>query len=261
MRRLAEVVSIFIISRAKLEMEFRVNFWLEAINALLALAAGVVVLYAFFTQSSSIGGWSFNQALILLGVFMVAENFIEGVLYANLNRIPELVRSGSLDLVLVRPIDSQILLSVHSTNLWSFLTGVLGIGVIVYGAVASGSLSLLKLLGFSLAMLAGLVILYSVWLMLVTTAFWLIKVDNVGELFQAFFTAGRFPLGVYPQWLRVTLIAVVPVALIVTIPAGVLGGALPLVMVLANMTVAALLLALSRWLWQRGLRRYGSASS
>ena len=81
-------------------------------------------------------------------------------------------------------------------------------------------------------------------------------------IFRSMYQAGRWPVGIYPGWLRVTLTAIVPVAFAVTVPAEALAGRLTA----ANLALAcAVALAswrfVSRWFWQRGLRRYSGASA
>jgi ABC-2 type transport system permease protein len=108
---------------------------------------------------------------------------------------------------------------------------------------------------------AGAVIIYSFWLILATLAFWFVRVENVLVIFQSLYEAGRWPLSLYPGWLRYGLTFVVPVAFAVTVPAEALTGRLSGGNVLIAFGLAAALLAVSRVFWRMGLKRYSGASA
>ena len=133
---------------------------------------------------------------------------------------------------------------------------VILVGMARQGTLTPGHVGLLVLM-----LAAAIGTLYAVWFALTTTAFWFVKVDNVSELFTAFFAAGRFPVSAYPGWVRALLTFVVPVAFLTTVPAEAAAGRLTWAWGLGAVGVAALLLALSQALWRYALANYTSASS
>lgn len=98
-------------------------------------------------------------------------------------------------------------------------------------------------------------------LLLATCAFWIIRVDNFLNIFATLYNAGRWPVSIYPDAVRVVLTAVVPVAFAVTVPAEVLTGRASWPAVAGAIAVAAGLFALARRFWHAGLRRYAGASA
>ena len=68
--------------------------------------------------------------------------------------------------------------------------------------------------------------MYSFWMILATSAFWLVRVENILMIFQSMYEAGRWPVSIYPAWLRFALTFIVPVAFAVTVPAQALTGRL-----------------------------------
>jgi ABC-2 type transport system permease protein len=116
-------------------------------------------------------------------------------------------------------------------------------------------------LTFGATLLAGGAIVYSFWLMLATLSFWFVRVDNILVIFQSMYEAGRWPIGIYPPWLRVSLTFIVPVAFATSVPAEALVGRLTLPTLLGVVGLAALMLAVSRWFWGIGVRRYSGASA
>ncbi len=107
----------------------------------------------------------------------------------------------------------------------------------------------------------GKLILYSIWLMMATSAFWFVRIDDISELFSAIYETGRFPVSVYPSWMRGALTFVVPIAFITTFPAAaVLGRAKPLLLALAFLLAAGFFWGCVCF-WRFAVRRYSSASS
>jgi ABC-2 type transport system permease protein len=97
--------------------------------------------------------------------------------------------------------------------------------------------------------------------MLATAGFWLVRMDEVQELFEGLYRAGQYPVGIYPGWLRYGLTFLVPLAFAVTVPAEAITSRLTWGTVLLAVVVAVVLVVVSRWLWHRGLTRYSGASS
>jgi ABC-2 type transport system permease protein len=114
---------------------------------------------------------------------------------------------------------------------------------------------------FAAALIAGGAIVYSFWMILATSAFWLVRVENILVIFQSMYEAGRWPVSIYPGWLRFGLTFVVPVAFAVTVPAQAITGRLTLRTLAGAITLAAGLFILARLFWRRGIKRYASASS
>lgn len=261
MRRYLRLWRIFFTHSLIQDLEYRLNWWMNAFNTLLALGSSALVLTVVFTQRDEIGGWTFDQALTLLGVYLLIEGITVVFLVPNLNRVPQYVRKGELDFLLLKPIAARFIVSTRYASVWwvpqlGFALAVIGVGMARQGTLTLGHLAL-----FGAMLLAAIAILYAVWFALTTTAFWFVKVDNVSELFSAFFAAGRFPVSAYPGWVRVLLTFVVPVAFLTTVPAEAAAGTLTWGWALGALFVAALLLALSQALWRHALASYTSASS
>ena len=99
-------------------------------------------------------------------------------------------------------------------------------------------------------------------MILATSAFWLVRVENILMIFQSMYEAGRWPVSIYPGWLRFALTFIVPVAFAVTVPAQALAGRLDVAGPRrARGCFAAALFTAARLFWQAGLRRYQGASA
>jgi ABC-2 type transport system permease protein len=114
---------------------------------------------------------------------------------------------------------------------------------------------------FAVSLLAGGAIVYSLWILLATLTFWFIRIENIVMIFWSMYLAGRWPVGIYPGWLRFVLTVIVPIAFAVTVPAEAIAGRLTAWTLVSALGLAAVMLMLSRWFWSYGLRRYSGASA
>jgi ABC-2 type transport system permease protein len=138
---------------------------------------------------------------------------------------------------------------------------VLALGVLAAAVHLLGwQLSLGSILGFVVTLGAGLLVYYS--LQLAFAALVLYKPTFLFTwVFHGFFQLARYPVQIYPDWLRIMLSWIIPVALMTTIPAQVLRGEIGWGMVLLAAAISVLVFAGASLLFHFGMRHYSSASS
>lgn len=261
MRRIARILAANLRLSLALDIEYRADFLISLMTVALSLFANGLVLLVLFQHAPAVGGWTFYEALALYGVYVVFEELSFDVMSLNIGRLPSDIRDGSFDFVLLKPVSSQFLVSARRfplTSVPSFLLGfaIIGVSMAMLGRLTIGNVALfLVLIG------CGAAIMYGLLALLLTTSFWLVKVENITEIFHAAFATGRFPVTAFPGWLRVVLTAVVPVAFITTVPAAAAVGRLDWTLAAVAPLVAAALLWASRLYWRFALRHYTSASS
>jgi ABC-2 type transport system permease protein len=244
------------------EFQYRVNFFLQLVQSMLSLGTGLIVLAVIFSKTTELGGWNRPQLLAVMGVFTLVGGLIRAFIQPNMERIVNEVREGKFDFALTKPTDAQLLASVREVRFWELTDVLVGLAVLTVALVQlRHSMQWHHLLAFVGLLVFGMVSIYCFWLMLATASFWLVRINEVQELFQGVYRAGQYPVGIYPGWLRYGLTFIVPLAFAITVPSEAVTGRLAwrTVVVMAAFTVV--LLAISRLLWRRGLRRYGGASS
>jgi ABC-2 type transport system permease protein len=116
-------------------------------------------------------------------------------------------------------------------------------------------------LGFGAALAVGAVLLYCFWMLLATLAFWIVNMWHLPELFEGVFQTGRWPIGIYPPWLRFSVTFLVPIAFAVTVPAEALTSRLDWETLALAVGFAVVFFAFTRWFWRFGLSRYSGASA
>lgn len=262
MTKYLKLLSIFWRYSILKEMEYRVNFLTNAFMSIFWLAWGITSATIFFAHRDEIGGWSYNQVLIVLGLYSIFTGVMEAFFRPNITSMIEAVRDGTFDFVLVKPVNSQFYSSFHALTMWRLVDIVAGSGVIVYALAQLGVVPTpVQGLQFAALVLIALVMVYCFWLAMMTMAFWFVKVDNLAELFYSFYEASRFPISVYGGWLRVALTFVIPIAFITTFPAAALIGFLTSNELLYGLLLALALLFGTNRLWGFAIRSYASASS
>jgi len=240
-------------------MEYRADFLANALVAIASSLWTLAALQVFFLHRPRLGGWRYEEALIVAGLFIAFEGVMAALLRPNLEEIPEAIRQGTLDFILLRPLDSQFLVSFQRMQIWHLTDILLGLGVVAWALARLGWPSPDRLLLFGVMLLAGLVIFYSLLMILITLSFWFVEVSNIMELIYTFFEAGRFPVTAFPTWVRIVLTFIVPIAFITTVPAQAVLGWLQPAGVVTGLTIAAVLFAVSRAFWRYALRHYTSA--
>jgi ABC-2 type transport system permease protein len=244
------------------ELAYRANFFIQLFESVLELGTAVAGLAVIFSYTTTLGGWTPDQVLALVGVFFLVGGSIRLVIQPSLEQLIESVRDGTLDFTLVKPEDAQLLSSIQRVEIWKLTDVGLGIAVLAVALVRLGTrVGLLHAAGFAASLVAGGIIVYSFWMILATSAFWLVRVENILMVFQSMYEAGRWPVSIYPAWLRFGLTFIVPVAFAVTVPAQALAGRLTWQLLAGGWVFAAALFTAARLFWKAGLRRYAGASS
>jgi ABC-2 type transport system permease protein len=114
---------------------------------------------------------------------------------------------------------------------------------------------------FMLLVASGALVIYSLWVVLIALTFWFIKFDNNVTILQALMDAGRYPVSVYPPWLRLIVTYLVPIAVATTVPLQGLQGELGGWQVLGFLGIALVAVIIATRVWKLGVRRYSGASS
>jgi len=244
------------------ELQYRVNFFIQLFQSLVALGTGLIGLAVVFSHTTTLAGWSRPELLVVMGVYTLMGGLINVTIQPNMQLLLNDVQQGTLDYILTRPADAQLQVSVRQVHIWSATDILLGMGVLFVAFFQlQSTLGILQAIIFTALLLLGGLMIYSFWLIMTTGAFWVIRMENILELFQGVYQAGRWPTTIYPNWLQVGLTFLVPVAFAVTVPAEALTGRLTIATLLEALVLTIALLLFARWFWKLGLRYYSGASA
>jgi ABC-2 type transport system permease protein len=244
------------------ELQYRVNFVVQLFQSLILVGTGPLMLSLVYSHTTELNGWTEPELLSLLGVQILLGGFIHTFIQPNMELLMQDVQQGTLDYALTKPEDSQVLISVRQVRIWQIVEVISGLVLLIVGLSGlETSIGLADALVFGFALGIGAVLVYCFWLIVTIGAFWVVRMEHVLELFEGIYPTGRWPVGVYPGWLRYIVTFLVPVAFAVTVPAEALTSRLHWPTLLLSIAFAGALFAFTRWFWRFGLRRYSGASA
>ncbi len=259
---------IFLFCRVSIQnfAAYRFDFFSRLFVSIGHLAAELLAVWTVFSNTTTLKGWRAEHMLVLVGVFRIVAGGIRMFVVPNMRRVMEDIRNGTLDFVLLKPLNVQFHISVREFVFWRITDVALGTAVALYGCHRLlGTIPLPQIGLFVLMMAASFAIVYAIWLSLAAVCFLAVRIENIEMIFWNVFEAGRYPIQIYPAWLRIGLTYVIPLAFITTFPAaGLLGdpatGMTARAPFFAALFAVASLLIASR-LFALGLRRYSGASA
>ena len=244
------------------ELAYRINFIFSFFESVVGLGFTLAGLAIIFSYTDSLNGWRPAEILALVGVYSLIGGVIRVAILPGMEQLTQSVRDGTFDFTLTKPEDAQLIVSISRIGVWKIVDIFLGIVILIIALVQLGrSIGGLQAVEFLEMLLTGSVIVYSFFLILATLAFWLVRVENILTIFLSVYHAGRWPLSLYPGWLRYGLIFIIPVAFATTIPVEALTSRLNWVTLLAAFAAAVVLFVASRAFWKLGLRHYSGASA
>jgi ABC-2 type transport system permease protein len=244
------------------EMQYRVNFFVQLGQSVIWLGTGLVGLWLVFSHTTELNGWTQPELLIVMGIFTIMGGVINSSIQPNMTRLLEEIQLGTLDFALTKPTDAQGLVSIREFRFWSLIDVLMGMVVLSFGVYQyEGTVGWSQALAFMLALFLGSVLIYCFWLIITSTAFWFVRIDEIVNLFQGIYAAGRWPVGIYPRWLRLGLTFIVPVAFAVTIPAEALTSRLTPLVLAGTFLLTGFFIVVARIIWRLGLKNYSGASA
>lgn len=241
---------------------YRGNLFLSCILVILESIATFFSVKIVFNHIHSIAGWNFADMMVLSGVFMFTHAISWLLFRASLGRLDILISRGDLDWMLVKPVDTQFLATMHEIDIEDAARGIVGVAVIVLGLQGHSTLQVLTSLPlFLVTFLCGQIVLYSVSLSFKTVSFKSIEGWATNAIYSRFHELARYPTDIYRGIMKIIYTFVFPLAFIATVPAKALLGTISLPFFLLAITMAFVSFLVSRMVWKWALRGYSSASS
>ena len=252
------------------DMTFRANFIIEVISSTswMIMNLGFYTLVYRFTPN--IAEWGKYEFFVFISTTMFVNSLVQALFMPNAQELSELVRTGGLDFALLKPIDTQFLVSLRRVN-WSSLGNFfVAILLLAYSLpkIEGLELSAMQFLLYPLFILMGVAILYSVMITLAATSIWLGRNQSLYDFWFYITNFSRYPMEIYKgPWgtpLQLLFTFVVPILVVINVPARAM--AKPLSSEFAGLALFAVLATVgclvgSRWVFSRALLSYRSASS
>ena len=264
MRRYIEIYAIMLRNSLIREMSFKANFILWMLVEVLWFVGQIFFFSIIFGQIDQIGDWSKWEVVLLVGTHQIVAQLFQAFFFMNISNIPELVRTGKLDSLLVLPVDSQFAVSAKQFGLDNVVNALLGAVVVAVSLVQLNIVpSVTSVLLYLVALVFGVAIHYSIMLALAAFSFWIVRAQGLVYGYFNFLQIARYPDVIFPRLFRFVFSWIVPVIIVANIPARLLIKPLdaPVWLMFHLAVAAAVALLIARVFWRFALRRYSSASS
>lgn len=259
------------------DLMFPTNFIIESISSIGWVAMNLALYILIFNYTNYLGSnaagdgaWDKYQFFVFLATSLLINNLVQMFFMPNAEEFSELIRTGNLDFALLKPIDTQFLISLQKVD-WSAAANlVLGGLLLVYALprIDGFTPTPTAVLLYPIYVVLGTLIMYSIMIALAATSVWLGRNQSLYDFWFYITNFARYPLEIYNgpigNYLRWTLTFILPVLVVVNVPARLLAKPFHVEYAwLAVFAIVATAFSLwgSRWLFQRALWSYRSASS
>lgn len=243
-------------------MQYRAEFFIGAFMVAFWLFWNLVPMFVLWGQRPIIAGWSIWEALLVTAWFTFLRSLLDGAVQPSLVAVVEHIRKGTLDFVLLKPADAQFLVSTAKFEVLSFVDAAAAVGIALFALRQLHRVPTLGQLATALVLtVAAAALLYSLSILVISAAFYVVRLDNLIYLFNSVFDAGRWPASVFRGVWRILFTFVVPLALMTTYPALALLGQLAPSTALRALGGSLAFVVLARLVWRRSVGHYRSASS
>lgn len=243
------------------ELAHRANMVFQGLLTCVGIVASLTTLTVVFANTRSLAGWGPADAVVLLGTYQIVQAFLETFIEPNLEWFSDRISRGLLDDILLKPTPSILMASLGSMAPWSAVRMLLGILVVLGGALKlPAAVPPARIIGYVGLLVVAIALIWATRVLAACVSFWAPGLDPTA-LYNAVLQLGRYPVTVYGPSLQRVLTTILPVAFVSTCPALALTkGIAPTALALGLALVAAMI-GLASLVWHLGLRRYASATS
>lgn len=232
------------------------------VSATLEIAIFIFFISFIFSFTKNLNGWDKNHVLLLVGISQLVTALYNFLFRRSVNRFPDLVRNGDLDLLLTKPINAQLYSSFRYTKPFEILNIATGIIIAAYALHQIGSsFGLFNWLLLLVGIICGVLVLYSICFSFTMLAFWSPKLNSASSILEIITTPLTLPTDIYGQPMSFIITFVIPIGLVVTVPVKLFLGTISTYFVLVEVLLTVVFFYACTRLWNYAVRGYTSASS
>lgn len=222
----------------------------------------IIQIFLVTSKTRSIYGWSRTELLLLAGSFNLIVGIFHIFFSRSFARFSTIIDKGDLDFFLLKPVDSQFLISTHTINLASILRVLLGIVFNIYLIISLGiRVTTMDIVFYCLFIITGVTILYSIWFAVTTLIIRFTRLSNLVELLYTLNGVARLPPDFVNEVKSFFIFFLLPLTFVVATPTEFLINRASEASAFKTVFTAFVLFVFSRWFWKKSLRYYTSASS
>ncbi len=242
------------------DMAYKWNFIIKMVAIVFMDLIGPLVILLIYSTTSGIAGWSFEQFILFQGILTfvigIGQTFFLHIGYD----VMDMVQHGKFDTVLVKPFRPLVQLTLSSLD-WEFVPEIfVGIALMVWAFVKLGlPVFALNTLMFLILMILGIIVYYSIIVLISSLAFLVVKAWGLFSLLWRSMDFVRYPLDIYSLPLRNLFTFFLPLGLASFYPAKALFGEVSWLFVGEMVLVVGAFFGISLILWHFAMKKYSSA--
>lgn len=243
------------------DLEYRANFFTRILTDVFWYIAQVATFEVLYQHTDKIGDWDKYQMRVFLGLLFVIDACYMIIIHENLENISDKVSKGDLDLILAKPVNSQFMLTLQKANTAIFGNLLLAVAWLFYALNGLPEFDYFRLLWLVLLIPCSLVVVYSMRFMFSATAVIFTRSENLQFLWWQVYRLGMRPDSMYSPYLKYALLTILPVGVVISIPARALLNPPELNYLLWPLVLVPILIYSTHRFWNFALKHYSSASS
>tara|TARA_B110000467_G_C18272885_1_gene453557 strand:- start:9 stop:809 length:801 start_codon:yes stop_codon:yes gene_type:complete len=261
-RRYLNLWAAFFANSLTRDMEYKANLIGGIIVDIIFYSVQYFFFSIIYSYVNTLGSFTREDVMVFLIITFISDTVYMFLFSGNLFPLNRLVVQGDLDFILLKPINSQFLVSFRFVKSYAIFSLIILILMLInQTSLHSIDIGPMNYLFFSISFFCGLIIWYSLDFLIACLTFWF-KNFTVGSwLSHEILKFSARPDSIYIGFTRKLLFSLIPMALVSSVPARMLLYGLNLKLLMYQIAISLSFLLFTFWVWKRGLLRYESASS
>ena len=243
-------------------MEYKFNFISGGTFELVWLFMYLIFIDTIFIHTETVNGWDKYRMLMLTFQGGLMDSVFTFLIVPGLKRLPEMINTGTLDFILLKPLNQRFTISFNELDIPQIKNIIINITGLTYCFIKLNiRMTPLKLLLYILLSLNGFFLIYSIMFILMSLAFWFMRMDIVMGIGSELITIGNKPMQIYPRLLQKILIFVIPLFVCFNFPILFAVKDLSIGYILYSFAASFIFFLLSNFIFKKGVRRYVGSGS
>lgn len=245
------------------QMEYRINFVFGFTVECTFLFLKTLYAIVVYSMNITINGLSPDAVLLFVGTYTLMTGFMSACFFMNFMKIPEYVREGSFDMFITKPVSLQFMVTLRHFDLAGATPNLIG-GVTMIAIAWNRldlTLNLVNIVGYSVLVISGVLMTYSLLLFPPLLSFWIVKTNSINDVTYALWDFNNMPMGIYNKWIQRIGVFIIPIFIISNFPSKFLLGEMNPVYLVWAVVAPVMFMILVRMFWNFAIRNYTSASS
>ena len=256
---------IWVFSRVNLQnqMAYRPSFFLAVLGKTLRMLILILLFQVIYFNTPLLAGWKFEEIFLLIVTFLTIESIIIITFHRNLSYyLPYLIRKGEFDFLLTKPLNPLFHVSFRIIDLMDLTSALMVVYLwYYYFAHYASSISFLQILLYLVFIICALIFIFSLLVIIASSAFWTINATGLGRFFENLIRVGRFPTDIFRGIFSFLFLYIFPIGIVATVPSQILLGTVSWLYLFYLILFTAVLYLISQKVWHYALKHYSSASS